>query len=111
MGAALRYQEVMEMTDGLDPSELSVVGTALGRWIFMRDALSTQDRLEDAEQKGLCQCWPYDKPRNEGVRPVSRTPPKMPREAMQSGFVVVEFDLSDDGRVINEEVITAWPDY
>lgn len=111
MQAALSYQEVMEMTDGLDPAEFSVVGMALGRWIYMRSALSNQDRLEEAEQNGLCQCWPYDKPRNESVQPIKRASPDMPREAAQSGYVVVEFDLTDEGEVTNHKVITAWPDY
>ncbi|WP_298917521.1 energy transducer TonB [uncultured Algimonas sp.] len=111
MSAALRYQTVMEKTDGFDPGTYPVVGTALGRWIHMRGALRDAGRLEEAEEKGLCQCWPYDKPRNENVLPIKRIPPVMPTEARQSGYVVVEFDLTDEGRPTNERVITAWPEY
>lgn len=111
MQAALSYQSVMEATDGLDPELYPLVGTALGRWIHMRGSLRIAGDLEDAEQAGLCQCWPYDKPRNEDVTPIKRTPPVMPRGAMQSGYVIVEFDLTDEGKPTNERVITSWPEY
>ncbi len=111
LGAALSYQKVMEATDGLDPEKYEVVGTTLGRWIYMRGALRTAGELETAEAQGLCQCWPYDKARNESVRPIKRVPPKMPRKAQQSGYTVVEFDLTDEGRTTNPRVVTAWPDY
>jgi len=111
MQAALSYQKVMEATDGLDPAVYPLVGTALGRWIHMRGSLQVAGDLEDAEQAGLCQCWPYDKPRNEDVTPIKRVPPVMPRNAVQSGYVVVEFDLTDEGRPTNKRVITSWPDY
>lgn len=111
MDAAMSYQTVMEMTDGLDPAEYSVVGTALGRWIHMRNALVSEGKLDEAEQAGLCKCWPYDKVRNEDVKPVRRNLPVVPRKAVQSGYVVVEFDLTDDGAVTNENVVTAWPNY
>lgn len=111
MQAALSYQSVMEATDGLDPEVYPLVGTALGRWIYMRGSLREAGGLEAAEQAGLCQCWPYNKTRNEDVKPIKRTPPIVPRGAMQSGYVVVEFDLTDDGSPTNERVITAWPEY
>ncbi|GLQ20245.1 energy transducer TonB [Algimonas porphyrae] len=111
MDAALSYQEVMEATDGLDPEKYPLVGAALGRWIYMRSALYDQGDLDEAEQNGLCQCWPYDKARNESVKPIHRVPPIMPRRAQQSGYVVVEFDLTDDGKPTNKRVVTAWPEY
>lgn len=111
MAAALSYQAVMEATDGLDPEVYPLVGTTLGRWIYMRSALRAQGKLEEAEMQGVCKCWPYDKERNEDVLPIKRVPPVMPSFAQQSGYVVVEFDLTDDGKPTNKRVIAAWPDY
>ena len=111
LDAALKYQDVMNAVDGIEFGKYPLVDTALGRWIHMRSAIRVEGKLEEAEQAGLCQCWPYDKPRNESVKPVKRMPPKMPRIAQQSGFVVVELDLDDSGKPINVKTITAWPTY
>ena len=111
LGAALKYQDVMSAVDGVEYGKYPLVDTALGRWIHMRSALQIEGKLEEAEQAGLCQCWPYDKPRNENVQPIKRMPPEMPRLAQQSGFVVLELDLDDEGKPINVTPITAWPDY
>ena len=111
LDAALSYQQVMEATDGLEYGRFPLVDTALGRWIYMRSALRQQGKLEEAEQAGLCQCWPYDKPRKESVEPIERFPPDMPRFAQQSGYVVFNFDLDDTGTPTNISTITAWPDY
>lgn len=58
METDLSYQKVMEATDGLDPAVYPLVGTAQGRWIHMRGSLQAAGELADAEQAGLCQCWP-----------------------------------------------------
>lgn len=110
MEAALSYQEVMETLDGIDPKEHPLAAQALGRWSQMRSVLSAEGKLEEAEQKGLCQCWPYDKPRNESIKPVKRVPPVMPSRAWVSGFSIVEFDLDDSGKPINEEILVSWPE-
>ena len=111
LGAALEYQSIMETVDGVEYGKYPLVDTALGRWIHMRGALRAEGKLEEAEQAGLCQCWPYDKPRNESVQPIKRVPPVMPRYAAQSGYVVFEYDLTDDGTPTGIKVITAWPSY
>ena len=108
--AALSYQKVMEALDGIQPDEHPLAAQALGRWSHMRAVLNSEGLLEEAEEKGLCQCWPYDKPRNEEVKPVKRVPPKMPRNAYVSGFTIVEFDLDDAGKPINEQVLVSWPE-
>lgn len=111
--AALSYQKVMESIDGVEPTEHPLAAQALGRWSHMRSRLYSEGNLEDAEEQGLCRCWPYDKPRNENIKPIERVPPRMPSKAARvgvSGYTIVEFDLSDEGGVINPEILVSWPE-
>ncbi len=108
--AALSYQKVMEALDGIHPDEHPLAAKALGRWSQMRGVLHSQGKLEEAEAQGLCQCWPYDKPRNEEVQPIKRVPPVMPRNAFVSGFTIVEFDLDDTGKPVDENILVSWPE-
>ena len=108
--AALHYQTVMEALDGINPKEHKIAALALGRWSHMRSRLRTEGKLQEAEEKGLCKCWPYDQERNETLKPVKRIPGKMPSKAYVSGFAIVEFDLDDKGNVINPEVLVSWPE-
>jgi len=110
MEAALSYQKVMETLDGIHPSEHPLAAKALGRWSHMRAVLEREGKLEEAENKGLCKCWPYDKPRNESLKPVKRVPPKMPSKAYVSGFSIVQFDLDDNGSPVNSEILVSWPE-
>ena len=109
MEAALSYQKVMETLDGIQPDEHPLAAKALGRWSHMRAVLGSEGRLEEAENKGLCKCWPYDKPRNEALKPLKRVPPKMPRKAYVSGFSIVQFDVDDTGATTNPEILVSWP--
>lgn len=109
MEAALSYQKVMETLDGIHPSEHPLAAKALGRWSHMRAVLSNEGKLEEAENKGLCKCWPYDKPRNESLKPIKRVPPKMPSKAYVSGFSIVQFDVNDAGKPVNPEILVSWP--
>ncbi len=107
--AALDYQEVMQNIENKLPRDHPLLMRSLGRWMSMRDRLSRAGEIEEAEQAGLCECWPYDKKRNESVRPIKRVAPKMPRRAYQSGFSIVEFDLTDDGGTSNIRILESWP--
>lgn len=109
MDAALSYQKVMESLDGIQPDEHPLAAKALGRWSHMRAVLGSEGKLEEAEQKGLCKCWPYDKPRNESLKPIKRVAPKMPGDAYVSGFSIVQFDLDDAGKPINPDILVSWP--
>lgn len=109
MEAALSYQKVMETLDGIKPGEHPLAAKALGRWAHMRAVLKREGKLEEAENKGLCKCWPYDKPRNESLKPIKREPAKMPRRAYVSGFSIVQFDLDDAGKPKNIEALVSWP--
>lgn len=109
MEAALSYQKVMETLDGIGPDEHPLAAKALGRWSHMRAVLGKEGKLEEAENQGLCKCWPYDKPRNESLKPVKRVPPKMPRKAYVSGFSIVQFDVDDSGATTNPEILVSWP--
>jgi len=110
LDAALEYQQVMETIDGVLPRNHPFMMRALGRWSSMRERLSRNGQLDEAEEKGLCKCWPYDKPRNEAIKPIKRAAPKMPARALQSGFSIVEFDLADDGSTKNIKILESWPE-
>jgi len=109
--AALEYQEVMQNVDNVLPRDHPLVMRALGRWMTMRNRVVREGLLDEAEEKGLCECWPYDKERNEAVQPIKRIPPIMPRNAYQSGFSIVEFDIKDDGSTTNIRIAESWPEH
>jgi len=111
--AVLSYQKVMEALDGVQPNEHPLAAKALGRWAHMRRVITDQGKLEEAEAQGLCRCWPYDKERNESLKPVKRVPPKIPQKALESGvsgFSIVEFDLDDAGKPKDTEILVSWPE-
>ncbi|WP_409433765.1 TonB family protein [Litorimonas sp. RW-G-Af-16] len=107
--AALSYQKVMEAIDGVAPEDHPIAARALGRWSHMRSRLKDEGKLAEAEQQGLCKCWPYDKDRNESLKPVKREAPKMPRKAYTSGYSIVQFDLDDAGKPTNTQILVSWP--
>lgn len=110
--AALSYQKVMDSVGHLEYGKYPIVGRALGRWSHMRARLTAAGEIDDAREKGVCDCWPYDVERNESVKPLKRFPPKFPSSALRqsvSGYSIVQFDLSDSGDVINPEIIISWP--
>lgn len=107
--ALMEYQEVMQNLEGDLPRNHPFLMRALGRWMTMRNRIVREGLFDEAEAEGMCACWPYDKARNEAVRPVKRVPPKMPRGAWQSGFSIVEFDLNDDGSVSEPRLLESWP--
>ena len=109
MEAALSYQKVMETLDGISPDEHPLAARALGRWSHMRAVLEREGKLEEAENKGLCKCWPYDKPRNESLQPIKRQAPNMPGKAYVSGFSIIQFDVDDAGKTTNPEILVSWP--
>lgn len=108
--AAMSYQVVMEDLEGSLPRNHPFMMRALGRWMTMRGQIVRAGLKEEAEAAGMCECWPYDKKRNEAVRPIKRVPPDMPSGAWQSGFSIVEFDLDDEGNTINAELLESWPE-
>jgi len=107
--AVMEYQKIMEGLDTALPRTHPLRMRALGRWMTMRNRISREGKMEEAEAAGLCACWPYDKKRNENVEPIKRVPPIMPRNAWQSGFAIVEFDLTDNGGTKNSKILEAWP--
>ena len=108
--AVMEYQDVMTNVENKLPKDHPFVSRALGRWLNMRHRIVRDGLFEEAEAAGLCECWPYDKKRNETIRPITRVPPVMPRNAQQSGFSLVEFDLDDTGNVINPRLLESWPE-
>ena len=107
--ALMNYQEVMQNLENKLPRDHPYLTKALGRWMLMRNRIKREGLIEEAEAAGMCECWPYDKPRNEAIEPVKRVPPIMPGKAYMSGFSIVEFDLNDDGSTTNIRILESWP--
>jgi len=108
--AVMEYQDVMENVEGKLPKDHPFVSRALGRWLNMRHRIVRDGLLDEAQAAGMCECWPYDKKRNESIQPIKRVAGEMPRDAYQSGFTLVEFDLNDDGSVLNPRILESWPE-
>ncbi len=108
--AVMEYQHVMQNVEGKLPKDHPFVSRALGRWLNMRHRIVREGKLDEAQEAGMCECWPYDKKRNEAIQPIKRVPPVMPRKAWQSGFSLVEFDVDDAGNVINPRLLESWPE-
>lgn len=107
--ALMNYQSVMENAETALPRDHPFVMKALGRWMLMRSRIHREGLTNQAEAAGMCECWPYDKPRNESVRPIKRSAGEMPSNAWISGYSIVEIDLNDDGSVKDSRVLTSWP--
>ncbi len=108
--AALAYQKAMEIQKQYLKFEDAALITTIGRWSNTRMHLLANMDEEEALEKGLCNCWPHEKSDVEYiVRPVKRSPPKMPRKATTSGFSFMKFDVDDAGKPINIEVLHSWP--
>ena len=89
--------------------------TTIGRWTNTRTHVLADMSEEEALEKGLCECWPFEKAKEGYVskriaKPVKRKPPVMPRRATTSGFSFMRFDLDDSGKPINIEVRHSWPE-
>jgi len=91
--ALMDYQKVMENTEQALQQDHPLVSKALGRWMLMRSRIRREGLTAEAESAGMCECWPYDKARNESVKPIKRIPGKMPRKAYISGYAIVRLIL------------------
>jgi len=106
IAAALEYQDVMQNLEGKLPADSVLVKTAFTEWVSTRSSLEEDGRLEEAENAGLCQCWPYEEYKDDIV-PLKRIPPIMPRGAKRSGHVVVVFDVDEAGIPFNTRVLSS----
>lgn len=105
--AALQYQVVMQNLEGLVEKEHPYVTSSFHKWMFMRSMINHSGDNEKALEAGVCKCWPYDEMSSDGVLPVLRMSPVMPRRAERSGHVNFKFDVNDEGEPINIEVVNA----
>ncbi len=104
LDAALAYQEVMQNVEGILPADHPYVSKAFSNWMALRFEFEQDGTLEDAEQAGLCECWPYENYKSKAY-PKKRIPPRMPRAANGSGYVQVLFDVTDDGKTENIRIL------
>ena len=104
--ALLQYQEVMQNVEGLVESDHPFVRKAFTQWLFLRSEFEGDGKLEEIEAAGVCECWPYEDYKDK-VIPLERVPPIMPPIAERSGRVVVKFNVSDDGKPMDTEVVSS----
>lgn len=104
--ALLQYQEVMQNVEGIVESDHPFVRKAFSQWLKLRGDFEADGKMAEIEAAGVCECWPYEDYKNK-IEPLERMPPKMPRQAQRSGWVIVQFDVTDDGKTENVESITA----
>ncbi|WP_083898928.1 energy transducer TonB [Robiginitomaculum antarcticum] len=102
--AALQYQKVMQNVEGAVPADHPYVKRAFGDWMSLRFEFEEDGTLEEAEQAGVCECWPFNELKGE-IQPLKRVPPVMPRNANRSGHSNLLFDLNTDGQPTNIRVI------
>ena len=106
IAAALEYQDVMQNLEGKLSADHEFVNTAFTEWVKTRSELEEEGRLEEAENKGLCQCWPFEEYKDDVV-PLKRVPPDMPSSARRSGHVNVVFDVDETGKPFNVRVLSS----
>jgi tetratricopeptide (TPR) repeat protein len=107
INAALEYQVVMQNLEGILDIDHPFVKQSFNKWLFMRSLINDSDKNEEALAAGVCKCWPYDEMRAESAIPALRVPPVMPRAAKRSGHVNFKFDVSDEGKPINIEIVSS----
>ena len=104
--AALEYQDVMQNLEGKLPSDHVFINTAFKEWLSIRADFEEQGRVEEAEAKGVCKCWPYDEYKGD-IIPLERVPPIMPRSARRSGHANLIFDVDESGKPFNIRVLSS----
>ena len=75
---------------------------AYGQWLDMRDGL--EGRADEPDVAELL-TWTPPPELQKLTSPILRVPPIMPPSARTSGWVNVRYDVSDEGRPVNIEVI------
>ncbi len=106
---ALEYQYVMQNLEGKLEAEHPFINAAFQKWMSSRAALEDKGLLRDAEQAGLCECWPFENYKNKAV-PIERMPGEVPRAALRigrSGHVYLRFDVTDEGVPENISVVSS----
>ena len=96
----------MQNLEGKLPADHVLVKTAFSEWVATRANLEEDGKLEEAEQAGLCKCWPFEEYKDD-VIPLKRIPPIMPRNAKRSGHVNVIFDVDEGGTPFNVRVLSS----
>ena len=110
LGAALYSQPVMEAfgkTEAGRNGEMYM--TSFRRWLRARYQLLHNGKLQMAEEAGLCRCWPYDTPRNETIKQVTKRIVLDGIHEIPAGLVIYEFDLNDSGRPVNIRTLMVHP--
>ena len=110
--AALEYQSVMQNLEGQLPAEHPLINTAFTRWLVTRSELEEAGKLEEAEQAGLCECWPFEDYKTK-IIPLDRKHPIFPSSFLRgrySGHVIVLYDVDDAGSPYNLKKITSTND-
>ncbi|MEM7729300.1 MAG: TonB family protein [Pseudomonadota bacterium] len=119
--AALLYQSILDALSPDNPNHADMRKAVTARWLYTQFVVtdSTARTTEGAAKSGkaaprddrLGYHWPLDHMKEGPAKlsPLERRPPKMPRRAGQSGIVVLEYDVTDDGEPTDIEVLASWP--
>jgi len=106
--AAMSYQTAREAVEKIYGRDHPLVAQSIGRWLNARNHLRRTDKLEYAEANGLCRCWPYEQTRNT-VDSVKTVDPNFPARANQSGYAILQIDVTDTGKPENIRIVHSWP--
>lgn len=108
--AALAYQNAMGVLKKYLELEDEKLITTIYRWSISRSRLLVRMDRDEAMEKGLCACWPFEDDVERIAQPIERKPPKMPSKSFIPGFSFVQFDLDDEGNTMNVRVLRSWPE-
>jgi len=108
--AAMAYQKAMDVQKQHLKFEDTAYIRTVGRWSNTRTHILSDMDLDEARDKGLCDCWPFHEQIDRVAKPVKRMAPNMPSKAFTSGFSFMKFDLDDEGKTKNVQILHSWPE-
>lgn len=110
--AALSYQIARDAIEEKFGRKNPLVMHTIGRWINARSRIVWNNKLDKAKAEGLGDYWPYvsDIPKVKATKQAQSKMALNALKAQSSGFVVMETDVTDDGRPVNSRIVHSWPD-
>lgn len=107
--ALMTFQGIVDLATQANLGE-KAKGRAYPEMFNLQDELTQEGRISEATDLGY-RLVSGDDFEFDGVRPIVRIPPIMPRKAERSGWVSLRFDINDEGRPINIEALESSESY
>lgn len=107
--AAMSYQSARQAIEESFGRDHPLTAQIIGRWINARNYLIRANTLQQAEADGLCKCWPFVSERRT-IRATKTVKPVFPALAETSGYAIVGYDVSDEGKPVNLKIVHSWPE-